>query len=153
LDPRAVEPPPPPLNFLQFLAKYLREWLPEPLGFILPRFGHGTDLMDKGGGRRSPNKFFCRQEAISPVGPPHPSRGGLINILESSKSQKICLGIVRNPLTAGRGPIPEEIGGKAREPGPALNARGAVVLGDVHFGRDASIWYNAVARGDAERVE
>jgi carbonic anhydrase/acetyltransferase-like protein (isoleucine patch superfamily) len=35
----------------------------------------------------------------------------------------------------------------------AFIARGAVVLGDVHLGRDASIWYNAVVRGDAERVE
>ena len=35
----------------------------------------------------------------------------------------------------------------------AFIARGAVVLGDVHLGRDASIWYNAVVRGDAERIE
>jgi carbonic anhydrase/acetyltransferase-like protein (isoleucine patch superfamily) len=35
----------------------------------------------------------------------------------------------------------------------AFIARGAVVLGDVRLGRDASIWYNAVVRGDSERVE
>ena len=35
----------------------------------------------------------------------------------------------------------------------AFIAPGAIVLGDVHLGRDASIWYNAVVRGDAERVE
>lgn len=34
----------------------------------------------------------------------------------------------------------------------AFLAAGAVVLGDVHLGRDASVWYNAVLRGDAERV-
>lgn len=31
-------------------------------------------------------------------------------------------------------------------------AHGAVVLGDVHLGKDASLWYNAVARGDTERI-
>ncbi|HWE38237.1 MAG TPA: gamma carbonic anhydrase family protein [Isosphaeraceae bacterium] len=35
----------------------------------------------------------------------------------------------------------------------AFIARGAVVLGDVHLGRDASVWYNAVVRGDAERID
>ena len=30
---------------------------------------------------------------------------------------------------------------------------GAVVLGEVHLGRGVSVWYNAVIRGDAERVE
>jgi carbonic anhydrase/acetyltransferase-like protein (isoleucine patch superfamily) len=34
----------------------------------------------------------------------------------------------------------------------AFIARGAVVLGDVHLGRDVSVWYNAVVRGDAERI-
>ncbi|MDR3637254.1 MAG: gamma carbonic anhydrase family protein [Isosphaeraceae bacterium] len=34
----------------------------------------------------------------------------------------------------------------------AFIAAGAVVLGDVHLGRDASIWYNAVLRGDTERI-
>jgi carbonic anhydrase/acetyltransferase-like protein (isoleucine patch superfamily) len=34
----------------------------------------------------------------------------------------------------------------------AYIAPGAVVLGDVHVGRDSSIWYNAVVRGDAERL-
>jgi carbonic anhydrase/acetyltransferase-like protein (isoleucine patch superfamily) len=31
-------------------------------------------------------------------------------------------------------------------------APGAVVLGDVHLGRDVGVWYNAVVRGDAERI-
>ena len=35
----------------------------------------------------------------------------------------------------------------------AFLAAGAVVMGDVHLGRDASVWYNAVIRGDAERIE
>src|SRR4051812_33295552 len=35
----------------------------------------------------------------------------------------------------------------------AFIAHGAVVLGDVHLGKDASVWYNAVVRGDAERIE
>jgi carbonic anhydrase/acetyltransferase-like protein (isoleucine patch superfamily) len=35
----------------------------------------------------------------------------------------------------------------------AFIAAGAVVLGDVHIGRDASVWYNAVIRGDTERIE
>jgi carbonic anhydrase/acetyltransferase-like protein (isoleucine patch superfamily) len=35
----------------------------------------------------------------------------------------------------------------------AFIAEGAVVLGDVHIGRDVSVWYNAVIRGDAERIE
>ncbi len=30
--------------------------------------------------------------------------------------------------------------------------RGAIVLGDVRIGRDASVWYNTVIRGDTERV-
>lgn len=34
----------------------------------------------------------------------------------------------------------------------AYIAHGAVVLGDVHLGRDVSVWYNAVVRGDAERI-
>ncbi len=34
----------------------------------------------------------------------------------------------------------------------AFIASGAVVLGDVHLGRDASVWYNAVIRGDTERI-
>ena len=32
-------------------------------------------------------------------------------------------------------------------------ARGAIVLGDVRLGRGSSVWYNAVIRGDTERVE
>jgi gamma-carbonic anhydrase len=32
-------------------------------------------------------------------------------------------------------------------------ATGAVVLGDVKFGDHSSIWYNAVARGDINRIE
>lgn len=32
-------------------------------------------------------------------------------------------------------------------------APGAVVLGDVYIGRDASVWYNTVIRGDTERIE
>jgi carbonic anhydrase/acetyltransferase-like protein (isoleucine patch superfamily) len=31
-------------------------------------------------------------------------------------------------------------------------ARGAIVLGDVHLGRDASVWFNAVIRGDTDRI-
>jgi gamma-carbonic anhydrase len=31
-------------------------------------------------------------------------------------------------------------------------ARGAVVLGDVTLGRGASVWYNAVLRGDINRI-
>ncbi|WP_235905687.1 gamma carbonic anhydrase family protein [Tautonia marina] len=34
----------------------------------------------------------------------------------------------------------------------AFIASGAVVLGDVHIGKDVSIWYNAVIRGDTERI-
>lgn len=35
----------------------------------------------------------------------------------------------------------------------AFIAPGAIVLGDVHIGRDASVWYYCVARGDVERIE
>jgi carbonic anhydrase/acetyltransferase-like protein (isoleucine patch superfamily) len=35
----------------------------------------------------------------------------------------------------------------------AFLARGAIVLGDVRIGEGASVWYNAVVRGDTERVE
>ena len=35
----------------------------------------------------------------------------------------------------------------------AFIAPGAVVLGDVHLGKAVSIWYNAVVRGDAERID
>ena len=31
-------------------------------------------------------------------------------------------------------------------------ARGVIVLGDVTIGRDASVWYNSVVRGDTERI-
>jgi carbonic anhydrase/acetyltransferase-like protein (isoleucine patch superfamily) len=31
-------------------------------------------------------------------------------------------------------------------------ARGAIVLGDVDIGKDASIWYNAVIRGDTDKI-
>jgi carbonic anhydrase/acetyltransferase-like protein (isoleucine patch superfamily) len=31
-------------------------------------------------------------------------------------------------------------------------AQGAIVLGDVHIARDSSVWYNAVIRGDTERI-
>jgi carbonic anhydrase/acetyltransferase-like protein (isoleucine patch superfamily) len=31
-------------------------------------------------------------------------------------------------------------------------AQGAIVLGDVHIGRDASVWYNSVLRGDTDRI-
>jgi carbonic anhydrase/acetyltransferase-like protein (isoleucine patch superfamily) len=34
----------------------------------------------------------------------------------------------------------------------AFIARGAIVLGDVHLGREASVWYNAVLRGDTDRI-
>jgi len=35
----------------------------------------------------------------------------------------------------------------------AFVARGAVVLGDVRLGRESSVWYNSVIRGDTEQVE
>ena len=35
----------------------------------------------------------------------------------------------------------------------AFIARGAIVLGDVRLGRDSSVWYNSVVRGDTERIE
>ncbi len=31
-------------------------------------------------------------------------------------------------------------------------APGAIVLGDVHIGQGASVWYNSVIRGDTERI-
>jgi carbonic anhydrase/acetyltransferase-like protein (isoleucine patch superfamily) len=34
----------------------------------------------------------------------------------------------------------------------AFLARGAIVLGDVRLGADASLWYNTVVRGDTERI-
>lgn len=34
----------------------------------------------------------------------------------------------------------------------ACIAQGAIVLGDVQIGREASIWYNSVARGDTEAI-
>jgi carbonic anhydrase/acetyltransferase-like protein (isoleucine patch superfamily) len=34
----------------------------------------------------------------------------------------------------------------------AYIAHGAVVLGDVHIGRDSSIWYHTVLRGDTDRI-
>ena len=34
----------------------------------------------------------------------------------------------------------------------AFIAHGAIVLGDVHIGRDSSIWYNSVIRGDTDRI-
>ena len=34
----------------------------------------------------------------------------------------------------------------------AFLAHGAIVLGDVHLGRDASVWYHTVVRGDTERI-
>jgi carbonic anhydrase/acetyltransferase-like protein (isoleucine patch superfamily) len=34
----------------------------------------------------------------------------------------------------------------------AFLARGVIVLGDVHLGPDASLWYNTVVRGDTERI-
>jgi carbonic anhydrase/acetyltransferase-like protein (isoleucine patch superfamily) len=34
----------------------------------------------------------------------------------------------------------------------AFIARGAIVLGDVQLGRDSSVWYNAVIRGDTDRI-
>jgi carbonic anhydrase/acetyltransferase-like protein (isoleucine patch superfamily) len=35
----------------------------------------------------------------------------------------------------------------------AFIAPEAVVLGDVHLGKDSSVWYNAVLRGDTDRIE
>lgn len=34
----------------------------------------------------------------------------------------------------------------------AFIARGAIVLGDVHLGMDASLWYNCVVRGDTAKI-
>jgi carbonic anhydrase/acetyltransferase-like protein (isoleucine patch superfamily) len=34
----------------------------------------------------------------------------------------------------------------------AFIAPGAIVLGDVHLGAESSIWYNAVLRGDTDRI-
>ena len=34
----------------------------------------------------------------------------------------------------------------------AFIAPGAIVLGNVHLGRGASVWYNAVLRGDTDRI-
>jgi carbonic anhydrase/acetyltransferase-like protein (isoleucine patch superfamily) len=34
----------------------------------------------------------------------------------------------------------------------AYIAQGAIVLGDVQIGRDSSVWYNAVLRGDTDRI-
>jgi carbonic anhydrase/acetyltransferase-like protein (isoleucine patch superfamily) len=34
----------------------------------------------------------------------------------------------------------------------AFIASGAVVLGDVHLSRSASVWYNSVLRGDTDRI-
>jgi carbonic anhydrase/acetyltransferase-like protein (isoleucine patch superfamily) len=34
----------------------------------------------------------------------------------------------------------------------AFIAPGAIVLGDVHLGADSSVWYNAVLRGDTDRI-
>ena len=34
----------------------------------------------------------------------------------------------------------------------AFIARGAIVLGDVHLGAESSVWYNAVLRGDTDRI-
>ena len=34
----------------------------------------------------------------------------------------------------------------------AFIAQGAIVLGDVQIGRDSSVWYNSVLRGDTDRI-
>ncbi len=34
----------------------------------------------------------------------------------------------------------------------AFIADGAIVLGDVHLGVESSVWYNAVLRGDTDRI-
>jgi carbonic anhydrase/acetyltransferase-like protein (isoleucine patch superfamily) len=34
----------------------------------------------------------------------------------------------------------------------AYIAQGAVVLGDVQIGKDSSVWYNSVLRGDTDRI-
>src|SRR5262245_18168466 len=34
----------------------------------------------------------------------------------------------------------------------AFIARGAIVLGDVHLGKNASVWYNTVIRGDTAPI-
>jgi carbonic anhydrase/acetyltransferase-like protein (isoleucine patch superfamily) len=35
----------------------------------------------------------------------------------------------------------------------AFIARGSIVLGDVHLGKESSVWYNTVIRGDTDRIE
>ena len=34
----------------------------------------------------------------------------------------------------------------------AYIAHGAIVLGDVQIGRDSSVWYNSVLRGDTDTI-
>jgi carbonic anhydrase/acetyltransferase-like protein (isoleucine patch superfamily) len=34
----------------------------------------------------------------------------------------------------------------------AFIAQGAIVIGDVHLGKDSSVWFNAVIRGDTDRI-
>jgi carbonic anhydrase/acetyltransferase-like protein (isoleucine patch superfamily) len=54
------------------------------------------------------------------------------------------------------GDVPDGEAGSDKRPAidpTAFVARGAIVLGDVRLGRDASLWYNAVVRGDTERIE
>jgi len=52
--------------------------------------------------------------------------------------------------------MPTDLSGEpamADDPSPPFIARGAVVLGEVRLGPDSGVWYNAVIRADAERVE
>ncbi len=35
----------------------------------------------------------------------------------------------------------------------AFIARGSIVLGDVHLGKESSVWYNTVIRGDTDRIK
>jgi carbonic anhydrase/acetyltransferase-like protein (isoleucine patch superfamily) len=42
--------------------------------------------------------------------------------------------------------------GLAKIPGSAFVARGAVVVGDVELGEEASVWFATVLRGDTERI-
>src|SRR4051812_6807745 len=54
------------------------------------------------------------------------------------------------PLSRDR-PSPADGIGLMIDP-TAFIARGTIVLGRVELGRDASLWYNAVVRGDTERI-
>jgi gamma-carbonic anhydrase len=49
--------------------------------------------------------------------------------------------------------VKEHHGVMPRIPASAYVAEGAWVIGDVHLGEEASIWFNAVVRGDLNLIE